>query len=149
MLASLELQDFIRKEEGFRSHAYQDSGGKWTIGYGHTGRYAYPGSIITLEIADKLLWDDLLASEHAVDNLVKVFLTQGQYDALVDFVYNGGIHQFATAPLLKLLNERQYNLVPEHLILYIKDDKGHELEGLKERREKEITFWNQPQEKVA
>jgi lysozyme len=27
----------LKRDEGFRSHAYRDTGGVWTIGYGHAG----------------------------------------------------------------------------------------------------------------
>jgi lysozyme len=39
-----------------------------------------------------------------VNNLVNVPLTQGQFDALVDFVYNLGVGNFESSTLLRDLN---------------------------------------------
>jgi GH24 family phage-related lysozyme (muramidase) len=39
-----------------------------------------------------------------VNELVKVPMTQGQFDALVSLVFNIGRAQFATSTLLRLLN---------------------------------------------
>jgi lysozyme len=47
-------------------------------------------------------------AEQAVQRLVKVPLTQGQFDALVDFCFNLGAGKLATSTLLKELNCRRY-----------------------------------------
>jgi lysozyme len=43
--------------------------------------------------------------------------------------------------LLKLLNQGQYDQVPMQLKRWIRDN-GHVVQGLINRREKEITLWN-------
>jgi lysozyme len=102
--------------EGCRLTAYQDKAGVWTIGYGHTGLQhkdgtVYPGRVITLEEADTLLSYDMQQFEHRVEALVKVDLTQAQFDALVSFDFNtGGLTLRSGGPstLLKLLNGNKF-----------------------------------------
>ncbi|MEM5294257.1 lysozyme [Burkholderia sp. JPY481] len=89
--------------EGFRDTAYQDEGGIWTIGYGHTVA-VHPGMVCTQEQAIDWLMDDVSAAENAVNLLVKVGLTQDEFDALVDFTFNCGIGNFQRSTLLAKLN---------------------------------------------
>ncbi len=48
-------KNLVKRFEGLRLTAYQDSVGVWTIGYGHTGPDVHPGMTITEEQADELL----------------------------------------------------------------------------------------------
>lgn len=93
--------------EGCRLEAYQDQVGVWTIGYGHT-KGVVKGMKCTQEQAESWLMDDVLDACGAVMKLVKVPLTQNQYDALVDFVFNLGATKFAGSTLLKKLNAGDY-----------------------------------------
>src|ERR1017187_4818518 len=98
--------------EGFEScrlTAYQDIKGIWTIGFGHVGPEVVEGYTMTQNQADSQLVLDLTKAEHAVNTLVTVPLTQGQYDSLVDFCYNCGIGAFSGSTMLKLLNAGQYD----------------------------------------
>jgi lysozyme len=95
--------DLIKKHEGLRLDAYRDIAGVWTIGYGHT-KTAKPGMKITEPEAESLLRSDLADAERAVNQSVKVPLKQGQYDALVSFVFNLGGGALARSTLLRLLN---------------------------------------------
>ena len=45
--------------EGLRLESYQDSGGVWTIGYGHTGPEVHEGLVWTQEQAEEALKHDL------------------------------------------------------------------------------------------
>lgn len=78
---------FLKKFEGCRLTAYWDVKG-YSIGYGHFG--VNKGDTITQEQAVTLLVEDLKKYETAVNSL-GYNLTQGQFDALVDFAYNCGI----------------------------------------------------------
>ncbi|EDS6473764.1 lysozyme, partial [Salmonella enterica subsp. enterica] len=85
----------IKTFEGCRLKAYPDpktGGAPWTIGYGWTGKVdgkpVTPDTVIAQETADRLLKTGLVSYERDVSRLVKVKLTQGQFDALVSFVYN-------------------------------------------------------------
>jgi lysozyme len=94
---------FIEEREGCRLTAYQDSVGVWTIGVGHTIGVV-PGMTITQEEADDLLAEDLANAEAAVNSLVKVPLSQPQFDALVSLVFNIGSGAFRNSTLLRKLN---------------------------------------------
>lgn len=104
----------LKRFEGLRLKAYQDIGGVWTIGYGHTsaagGMAVYEGLSITYEQAEQLLKDDLARMTYPViERLVKVPLTQGQFDALASFIYNLGEGQVSSSTLLQLLNDEDYS----------------------------------------
>jgi len=98
-----------KKFEGLRLSSYQDSGGVWTIGYGHT-KGVGPGQAISEAEADRLLALDLAEAVQAVNRLVRVSVTQNQFDALVDFTFNLGGHRLAESTLLRLVNEQKFDL---------------------------------------
>ena len=123
----------IKDREGLRLHAYPDTGGVWTIGYGHT-RGVYPGQSCSRGQAETWLREDLSASEATVSAAVRVDLTDDQFAALVDFVYNVGATTFRRSTLLRVLNRGQYNRVPAELHKYVHDRKGRRDNGLVSRR---------------
>lgn len=94
----------VQEFEGLRLTAYKDGAGVLTIGYGHTGRDVHPGQVITEQEAKALLVADLHAAVVVVNRSVKVPLTQNQFDACVDFVYNAGTGAFILSTLLKDIN---------------------------------------------
>lgn len=97
--------------KGFEScclTAYQDVKGIWTIGWGHTGTDVREGLTITQNQADALLMQDMQVAVNHVNHLVTVQLTQGEFDALVDFVYNVGGGNFADSTMLRYLNAGNY-----------------------------------------
>lgn len=93
--------------EGDVLSAYQDQHGLWTIGYGHTAG-VHPGQTITQEQAERLLAADISTAASFVNRVVRVKLTQGQFDALVDFAFNVGITNFRNSTLLKEVNEGRF-----------------------------------------
>ena len=93
----------IKHFEGCRLTAYLDGAGIASIGYGHTAGVRM-GDAITQEQADKYLADELAMFEHGIAELVKVPVTQGQWDALVSLTYNIGSGNLARSTLLKKLN---------------------------------------------
>ena len=127
--------NLIKEFEGYRSKAYKDSAGVWTIGYGHTGDVA-PGDIISAHQGEVLLTKDLEWAEKAITDLVKVPLNQNQFDALVSFVYNVGKGAFRKSTLLKKLNEKQYILASNEFKRWVYAG-GKKLKGLQRRREAE------------
>ena len=93
--------------EGLRLTAYPDpgtGGAPWTIGYGHTGPDVHPGLTITQEQAEELLMQDTQKAAAAVNAKVTGDITQEEFDALVDFVFNVGAGNFAASTLLKKVN---------------------------------------------
>jgi len=82
----------IQHFEGLRLDAYWDAAGcVWTIGYGHTGADVQKGQTVTRQEACALLAQDIHESQTVVRQVcADVDLTQGQFDALVSFVFNVG-----------------------------------------------------------
>lgn len=101
---SLKGKELTESFEGCRLTAYQDQIGRWTIGYGHTAG-VYPGMVCTQEQADAWLIADIAWAVALVNHIVKVTLTQGEFDALVDFTFNLGSGNFQSSTLLKLVNQ--------------------------------------------
>lgn len=131
-------------EEGLRLTAYPDpgtGGDPWTIGYGHTGADVHPGLVITKDKAEQLLRADVRTAEAAVKRLVKVQLSQNQYDALVDFVFNVGEGNFAYSTLLKLLNQGNFKAASLQFDRWNKAG-GKILNGLIRRRDNEEALFN-------
>ena len=95
----------IKKYEGCKLAAYFCPAGVLTIGIGSTGPHVYEGMTITQAEADALLLKDLVRFEKAVNELVKVPMAQGAYDALISFTFNCGEGAFADSTLLRELNE--------------------------------------------
>lgn len=124
---------FTERSEALRLTAYPDQGGIWSNGYGHTGDDVYPGQVITQEQAIAWLQRDLATAEAAVNHSVTVPLTQGQYDALVDFAYNCGTGAFERSTMLKQLNEGQYSLADASFQRWV-FVKGVKNRGLENRR---------------
>ena len=133
--------NLIKQSEGFRGQVYNDVAGIPTIGYGHRILPAEDFSDgISEEEATALLLHDVDWAEHAVERLVTVALSQGQYDALVDFTYNLGAQQLANSTLLKLLNQGQYDDAGQQLLRWNKAG-GKVQPGLTRRREAELQLW--------
>lgn len=134
------IVDRIKRWEGLRLVAYRDSGGVWTIGYGHTGAHARAGATITQTQADSLLRQDLARFEQAVQSAVTVPLTDSQFGALVSFAFNVGEAAFARSTLVAKLNGGDYNAVPEQLARWVHAG-GKRLQGLVNRRAAEAGLW--------
>jgi lysozyme len=132
----------LKDSEGFRDRVYADIAGLHTIGFGHR---LVPGEEYPLGIdlarGEKLLAIDIATAELAVERLVKVVLTQGQFDALVDFVFNLGAGRLASSSLLSYLNAGNYDAAAWQLLAW--DHAGsREIAALKTRREAEFRLWN-------
>ena len=130
---------FLKQWEGFKKEAYKDTGGVWTIGYGTIKWKEKPieqGMTITEKEAELALEADLAWAQTAVNQLVRVSLTQNMFDALVSFVYNVGESAFSKSTLLKLLNQGNYTEAVKQFERW-KFDNGKEVRGLLNRRESE------------
>ena len=137
MKASKDALALIKHFEGCRLKAYPDPGsddGKpWTIGYGHTGRNVVNGLRWTQAQADAALAEDVVEFERGVNSLVKVKLSQWQFDALVSFSFNCGINSLKESTLLRFINEAHYSGAANQFERWTKNN-GKELLGLKRRR---------------
>jgi lysozyme len=136
--AGLEL---IEISEGFRGKTYFDMAGFPTIGYGHRlePHESFPDGVTETEAEVILRWD-VRQAELEVARLVKASLTQGQFDALVDFVFNLGSSRLASSTLLVDLNAGRYDAAGAELLRW--DHTGyHEVSTLKVRRQAEYRLW--------
>ena len=126
--------------EGCRLSAYQDPGGVWTIGWGHTAT-AKKGMRITPSEAERLLRADLDIARAAVRKNVTVKLTAGQEDALTLLVYNIGAHAFAGSTMRSLINQGRLAEADEQFPRW-KHAAGKVLPGLVVRRAVERFVWH-------
>lgn len=136
MNVSQKCMDLIIEFEGCRLNAYQDSIGKWTIGYGHT-KGVYKGQHISYEEALKFLRQDLEFAKIAVEKYnSKYHWNQNQFDALVSFAFNiGSINQ------LTKNGTRSIAEISEKIPAYRKAG-GKVLTGLVNRRMKEKALFD-------
>ena len=79
----------LKRLEGLRLKAYRCSGGRWTVGYGSTTGVR-EGMVITLAEAEARFGVDVARFERFVRRVVRVPLTQPQFDALVLWSFNVG-----------------------------------------------------------
>ncbi|MFZ0409143.1 MAG: lysozyme, partial [Cyanobium sp.] len=128
--------DLIKEFEGCRLTSYVCPAGVLTIGYGSTGPHVKEGLSITPKEAADLLAKDLSRFEDAVNDLVKVPMTQSQFDALVSFAFNCGIGAFQESTLLRLLNQEDYVAAAAQFDRWVKGPNGP-LPGLVRRRDAE------------
>jgi len=139
MKISQDGRNLIKKWEGLRLTAYQDSVGKWTIGYGHT-KGVYPGMTISESQANTFLDEDIKSHASGIFNYVEVQLTQGQFDALVSFHFNLGEAILVGSQLLVYLNSRQWQAAANEMKKYVYAD-GEFLQGLLNRRNDEVALF--------
>ncbi len=135
-----------RHYEGCKLTAYQDSGGTWTIGWGHTGQDVRPGLVWTQQQADTALSRDLSNAARWVETLTPgITLNQSQFDALTDFVFNEGAGHFATSTLLKCLKTgAMQNAGAQLLVWDYERQNGKEVqdENLEARRKDELALFD-------
>ncbi len=155
-------RDLFKEWEGLKTKEYPDSGGKPTIGIGHllTPTELKSGEIVIGEkacaykdgLTEQQCWDlldqDLAPTEKTVNDAVIVALNQNQFNALVSFTFNVGSSAFRNSTLLKVLNQEQYDEVPAQMRRWNKVN-GKVVQGLVNRREKEIAVWSAPVQESA
>jgi GH24 family phage-related lysozyme (muramidase) len=138
--ASANCINLIKRFEGFRNKAYQDSVGIWTIGYGTirvNGRPVAEGDTCTKEQAESYLLEDMkTVAEAPIKRNTRSLISQSMYDALVCFTYNVGPGNFAKSTLLKDLNSSKYLDAAAGFMQWNKAG-GKELAGLTKRRSAE------------
>jgi lysozyme len=148
-------KELLAQWEGMKLHVYNDAAGLPTIGVGHlltpdelnSGKIyiqaelvSYANGLTQQQVLD-LLGQDLEKFEKVINEGVTVDLNQNQFDALVAFAFNVGAGAFKGSTLLKVLNQGQYDEVPDQLRQWTRAG-GRVVQGLVNRREHEIKLWN-------
>ena len=136
--------------EGCELTAYDDGGGVWTIGYGHTGDDVYPELTISQTQAEELLREDLEKFESYVEDAVEVEIDDNQFSALVCFCFNvgPGTEGFGGSTLLKLLNSGDYQGAADQFPVWNKVN-GEPWPGLTRRRlAEQALFLGMPEVRV-
>jgi lysozyme len=110
---SIGFYDLVENSEGFSEKPYVDKISKTkvpTIGFGFT---KYPSGLpvtmndraITKAKAREILKDLSGSFTKELNNVLKVKVSQNQFDALLDFAYNLGISKLQTSTLLEKVNK--------------------------------------------
>lgn len=133
--------NLIKRFEGFRGKAYQDSVGVWTIGYGTTSRAGIgvvvrPGQVVSEPEAARYL---RLALDKFGDEISPSFRrkpNENQYSAMLSLAYNIGPGAFKRSTCLKRFNAGDDEGAAEALTWFNKAG-GKVLRGLVRRRNAE------------
>jgi GH24 family phage-related lysozyme (muramidase) len=127
---------FVAKWEGFVPTAYQDSGGVWTIDFGHTNG-VYPGQRSNRAEGLRWLTEDLRTASVAVNRYVTRKLSVRQRIAWISFAFNCGAGALAESTALARFNAGDLDGAAEALSWWAKDASGNTLLGLERRRKAE------------
>lgn len=130
--------ELIKRFEGCRLAAYKDSGGTWTIGYGHT-KGVTAGQTITQAQADAFLVEDCGKAEAAVNKYMSKYnFNQNQFDGLVSFAFNIG-----SIDKLTINGTRTIAEISSKIPAYC-NCAGKKLQGLVNRRTAEKKLFDTP-----
>lgn len=125
-----------------------------TAGYGHTGKELadYIGFPIPQSIIDDWLVSDLKQASFELGSKVPLEviaeLTDNQYSALLDFVFNAGTGNPKKKEwtIWGRLRKREFDQVPIELARFVNDVRPDgsvkKLDGLVKRRNEEIALWS-------
>lgn len=149
----------IREFEGFFSKAYKCPAGVWTIGYGSThyedGQAVKSGDVISQAYAEKLLQHDVAVIERQLIralNADEIIVSQGQFDALVDFAYNLGASKLVNSTLWKKLKAKDYESAANEFLIWnkikVKNIVNGQVVGFKLVEVKGLTRRRQSEQKL-
>jgi lysozyme len=113
--------------EGERLSAYQDPGGVWTIGMGHTGPDVYRGQKISSEQSLAWFYDDIQPLRELPDLINGGHWGDWQAAALISFGYNCGAGAMTQ---------------PSRMTEFVHDRHGNVLPGLVARRRLEAALYS-------
>ncbi len=133
----------IKSYEKLRLAAYQDEGGVWTVGWGHTGPEVVEGILWTPEQAETAFRTDTGAAVAEMNRAIRIPVTQNQFDALVCFAFNVGCTAAANSTLMRLLNIGCPHQAAEQFARWDKV-RGRPSAGLSARRAAEAALFLSP-----
>lgn len=131
----------ISGHEAVVHRVYPDTTGTPTVCMGHTGSDTPAiGTVVSDAVCQRMAAEDTSSAVHDVQTLVKVAVTQPQFDALVDFDFNVGRGTFSKSTLLRRINAGECKGLTVEFLKYNKS-KGQVLRGLTNRRVDEGRAW--------
>ncbi len=130
----------IRLFEGCKLHAYKDSVGVDTIGYGTTVG-VHPGMAITQQQAEHLLEMDVAHRAAQLATWIHVPVSDNQMSAIISLAYNIGMHAIYHSRLLTDINAGQPKAVCAKDFLSWTHAGGRVLPGLTNRRKAEAAIF--------
>ena len=131
--------DLIKKFEGCKLQAYLCPAGVWTIGVGHT-KGVKKGMVITQQQAETFLKDDIKPIETLLNGM-GINYTQGQFDALTNFIFNLGQGNFKSSTMYKYIVAKKSDLEITDQMIKWHNAGGKPLLGLKKRRCEEANMF--------
>lgn len=135
--------DLICRFEGFSRKIYTCPAGYPTIGFGHVVKEYEMQKFragIYEDTAMLLLKADAQVAENAVLRLIKVPLTDSQFNALVSFAYNLGSGALQCSTLRRRVNTGDNEDVPAEFRKWVWG-RGRKLSGLIKRRAAEANLY--------
>ena len=138
----------IKRFEGLKLRAYVCPAGLNTIGYGSTyyedGSKVKLGDVITIDRADKLLFNTVSEFEKQVDTVVTSAINANQLGALTSFAFNVGMGNFRRSTLLRLVNANPNNPAIRTEFMKWTRANNQVLKGLVTRRQAEADLYFTP-----
>lgn len=150
LIASQNFWDWLRWHEGSLTEkgepllkAYKDTGGVWTIGYGHTGEEAYKGNVISKSRANELFIEDVNEAAKCVKRFLNSWkkknhegykLKLNEYESLISLVFNSGCEGVRTSDFIQKLKKGEYDDAAQLI-------KTYKSKGLKNRRNVEYELF--------
>ena len=140
--------DLIKEFEGFRSKAYRDAVGVWTIGYGTTamagvGIEPKAGMSITEAEAEYYLQKGVDKFAAQIEKHIAAPINENEFGAFVSLAYNIGPGAFSKSSSLRHFNEGNKARAAQNILLWNKAG-GKVLKGLVRRREAEKRLFETP-----
>lgn len=150
---SKKIYRFLKGYEAFASTAYLDSGGVPTIGYGITDSNPYWNSLFPLCTEEKasIVLAETLFNTYATPlyrdmqscGVDMATVKQNHFDAFLSLAFNGGLGAVTSSPMYAkwIVNKNDGTIVNDWATWYIRDNNGTVLQGLIDRRSKEIEIF--------
>jgi lysozyme len=135
LVASASVLVGVAVHEGYSSTAYRDTAGVATVGFGQADGVKMGDKTDPVR-ALKTLEDSLDAHAKGMVECIHVPVSQGEYDAYLDFTYNVGVSAFCHSTLNKKLNSGDYVGACLELVKWDQAG-GRVLPGLVKRRQEE------------
>lgn len=134
----MSAADLIKGFEGCKLEAYQDLGGIWTIGWGHTGKDVYPGLKWTQYQADEALDHDILLTQAQIA-VYSPNLSGEALESVTSFVFNLGIGAYRNSTFRTYVDAGNWSAARSEMVKW-DHSNGNIVPGLYRRRQAEAAL---------